>query len=54
MKSVLIENGKVYDIIVTKYFLWSAMRNIFYFKNQIPEYRLQTKKWGKMSTMPYI
>lgn len=41
-----VEEGKVSDIAITEYFLWIGLRNIFYFKDQNPEYRV-TKIFNK-------
>ena len=35
-----IEEGKVADIAITECFLWIGLRNIFYFKDEVPEYEI--------------
>ena len=35
-----IENKKVIDIAITEYILGKAVRNIFYLKDEIPEYKI--------------
>lgn len=43
-----MEKGRVSDIAITEYFLWIGMRNIFYFKDQNPEYKISKIKYWNL------
>lgn len=35
-----LREGKVVDIVITEFFLWIGIRNIFYYKGESPEYKV--------------
>lgn len=43
----VFEEERVVDIMVTEYFLWMEINNIFYYEGQDPEFRVMSLLKGK-------
>lgn len=36
----VFHQNKICDIVITEYFLWKELRNIFYYEGQNPQYKI--------------